>query len=275
MLNLLRRPASRAAAMALLACGAATAQITVYDDDNFQGRSFTTPVAVHNLQRRGLNDRASSAIVTGPQAWEVCDDADHGGRCRVLRPGQYPSLSAMGLNDRISSMRAVSRNLTPDPERYAPAPFVSGDYRRRGGERLFEAPVTSASAVYETRGRRCWIERDQLGDDRRDARLPGAVIGAVIGGILGHQIGGGSGRDLATAGGVVAGAVVGSRAGDRDDGRPGYGRATERCSRDDAASSTLAYWDVTYRFRGVEHRVQLAASPGPFVSVNHRGEPRG
>jgi uncharacterized protein YcfJ len=35
------------------------------------------------------------------------------------------------------------------------------------------------------------------------------------------------------------------------------------------------YWDVTYEFRGDEHRVQLSAPPGRTVTVNAQGEPRG
>lgn len=34
------------------------------------------------------------------------------------------------------------------------------------------------------------------------------------------------------------------------------------------------YWDVTCDFRGQEHRIQMAAPPGPTVKVNERGEPR-
>lgn len=263
------------AAACLLAGGAARAQITVYEHDNYQGRQFTTAGAVRDLQQYGFNDRASSAVVGGAQAWEVCEDAGHGGTCRVLRPGQYASLSAMGMNDRVSSLRALGRNVRTEPERYAPPPVVTGDYRRRNGERLYEAPVTSAYAVYGDGvpgQQRCWMEREQVSQDRGDARVPGAIIGAVLGGILGHQVGGGSGRDLATVGGVVAGAAVGARVGR---GQSGSGDTREVRHCDDAPGpAALSYWDVSYEFRGVVHRVQLTAAPGPTVWVNRRGEPR-
>jgi hypothetical protein len=32
---------------------------------------------------------------------------------------------------------------------------------------------------------------------------------------------------------------------------------------------------VTYAFRGVEHRMQTTVPPGPTVTVNEQGEPRG
>ena len=33
-------------------------------------------------------------------------------------------------------------------------------------------------------------------------------------------------------------------------------------------------WDVTYNFRGQEHRVQMTTPPGPTIIVNRDGEPR-
>lgn len=147
------------------------------------------------------------------------------------------------------------------------------DYRRRANERLYDAPVTSVRAVLGQSGQRCWIERENVSQQRGPANLPGAAVGAVIGGILGHQIGGGSGRDIATAGGVVAGAVVGSNVGRSG----GYGgtqtQDVQRCTTDHSRS-TPDYWDVTYNFRGVEHRVQMTEPPGRTITVNGDGEPR-
>ena len=73
----------------------ATAQVTFYQDDGFRGQSFTTERDIGNFQRFGFNDRASSVVVQG-ERWEVCEDARFEGRCVVLRPGRYPSLSAIG-----------------------------------------------------------------------------------------------------------------------------------------------------------------------------------
>ncbi len=263
-----------AVALAGLALAAsAFADITFYENDGFQGRSFTTRNAVPNFARVGFNDLASSVVVTSDR-WEVCEDAGFRGRCVVLREGQYPSLAAMGLNDRVSSVRTVARNERIDDQRYAPPPVVDRDYRRRGDERLFEAPVTSVHAVVGPPEQRCWIEREQVAQDQGDGRVPGAIFGAVIGGILGHQIGGGAGKDLATAGGAVAGAAIGANIG-RDQGGPQMvTRDVQRC-RTIPSQAQPDYWDVTYTFRGVEHRVQLTAPPGRTVTVNRQGEPRG
>jgi uncharacterized protein YcfJ len=260
------------ALVAFLASSAAWAQITVYEHDRFEGRSFTTSSAVPDLRQRGFNDRASSAVVAGPQAWEICGDIDYGGGCRLLRPGQYASLSAMGVNDRVSSLRAVGRFTSADDPRFAPPPEVTADYRRRRGERLFEARVDSARAVYGAPEQRCWIEQAPTSEGRSDARVPGALLGAVIGGILGHQVGGGTGRDLATIGGAVAGGVVGGRVGQGREG-PNGTRDVQRCA-ESPRPATPAYWDVSYEFRGIRHRVQLANPPGPTIQVNRHGEPR-
>ncbi|HZP87889.1 MAG TPA: beta/gamma crystallin family protein [Burkholderiales bacterium] len=94
--------------LGVTATGVAVAEVTLYQDDNFQGRSFTATRDVANFDRRRFNDRASSAKVRGGR-YEVCTDAYYSGRCVVLRPGNYPSLRQLGLQDNISSVRAVSR----------------------------------------------------------------------------------------------------------------------------------------------------------------------
>ena len=38
-------------------------------------------------------------------SWQLCSDAEFRGQCITLSPGSYPSLRAMGLNDRVSSAR--------------------------------------------------------------------------------------------------------------------------------------------------------------------------
>jgi uncharacterized protein YcfJ len=175
----------------------------------------------------------------------------------------------MGLNDRISSVRIVARSVRVDENRYAPAPVAVYDYRRRNQERIFQADVSSAHAVMGPAEQRCWVEREQVASGQ--ANVPGALVGAVIGGILGHQVGGGRGKDVATVGGAVAGAAVGSSVG-RDGGAQGYGQNVQRCAT--APSQSPAYWDVTYDFRGQQHRMQMAHDPGRTVNVNSQGEPR-
>ncbi len=135
----------------------------------------------------------------------------------MLRPGQYPPLLAMGINDRLSSARAVGLSVQVEDHRYGPLPVVSRDYGRRNEERVYEVDIASVCAVVEDSGRRCWVEPRQTVQERSGGpNVPGALLGAVIGGILGHQVGG-SGKDVATGVGVVAGAVIGGNSG-RGDG---------------------------------------------------------
>lgn len=249
------------------------AYVTFYEHDGFQGQSFTADRRIVNFGRYGFNDRASSAVVVGDR-WEVCEEPQFGGRCTILRPGSYGSLRSMGLNDRLSSVRPVSRETRFDDDRYAPAPTNGGpDYRRRHDERLYEVSISSVRAVIDSPEQRCWIEREQVVQDSGNASVPSAIVGAIIGGILGHQIGGGTGKDVATVGGAVAGAAIGANIG-RDNE---YERATfqdvRRCERV-PSQARPQYWDVTYYFRGVEHRVQMTSPPGRTLTVNERGEPR-
>jgi uncharacterized protein YcfJ len=263
----------------------AVGQVTFYSRDGFRGEAFTADREVRNMERTGFNDRAQSAVVQGG-SWQVCEDARFEGRCAVLQPGEYPSLSDMGLGREISSVRAVDQRYgynddrryvaptpayvaPPQPTYVAPQPVAprqsqAYDYHRRGDERLFDAQVTSVRAVVGPPEQRCWVERRELGN----ANIPGAIVGGVIGGVLGHQIGGGHGQDIATAGGAIAGAAVGANVG-RDD----YGRDVQRCT-DVSRNDRPDYWDVTYVFDGLEHRVQMSNPPGATITVNRAGEPR-
>lgn len=92
------------AVLALAAAADASADLTLYPHDDFQGRPFRTEGATANLARVDFNDRASSLVVRRG-TWQLCSDADFRGQCVMLGPGRYPSLRAMGLNDRVSSVR--------------------------------------------------------------------------------------------------------------------------------------------------------------------------
>lgn len=246
-------------------------QVTLYENDAYSGRTFTADSPVTDLRRSSFNDRASSAVVRGGR-WEVCEDTGYGGKCVVLRPGQYSSLAYMGLNDRVSSVRAVGVNERLADSRYAPMPVMSTDYGRRNNEQLYQANVTSVRAVVDASGQRCWVEQEQVVTKPNNAGTTGGVIGAVLGGILGHQVGGGSGKDVATGLGVVGGALLGNRVG-RDNAHPvTTTQNVQRCAAAPQAQPT--YWDVTYNFRGQEYRVQMTRDPGATITVNEQGTPR-
>jgi uncharacterized protein YcfJ len=253
----------------LLLAQHAAAQVTFYEHEGLRGRSFTADRAIDNFDHYGFNDLASSVIVERGR-WEVCEDADYQGRCVALRPGQYPSLREFGLDDRVSSIRRLRGGAQPayaPPPPPAPAPYA---YYPRHGEKLYEANVVAVRAVMGPPEQRCWVEREQVVADS-GANVPGAIIGGILGGVLGHQIGSGRGNDVATALGAVGGAAVGANV---NRGRAQvYSQDVRKCA-DVPGSGQPAYWDVTYVFRGREHRAQLSAPPGPTITVNSRGEPR-
>lgn len=236
--------------------------LTLYEHDGFHGRTFSTRDTVPDLRRYGYNDTASSVVVNGAR-WEVCDDINFGGRCVMLRPGMYPSLAAMGLNDRVSSVRELRRDVTVQPGMYTPEPTPMVDWHARPQERLYDVQVSSVRAVYQGPQQRCWVEREQLRGDPG----AGAIVGGIIGGIIGHQFGHGA----ATAGGAVAGAVIGANVSN------GYVAGTQDVQRCAAVpgSGVPAYWDVLYYFRGAEHHMQMTSPPANgTIRVNEQGEPR-
>jgi hypothetical protein len=100
---------SRHLAVGIMACvtaAAAQAQIILYQNDDFKGRSLRGTDVVPNLRDSGFNDAVSSIkVLTG--TWELCVDADFRGKCVVLEPGQYRSLREWRLNDRVTSLRRV------------------------------------------------------------------------------------------------------------------------------------------------------------------------
>jgi len=240
------------------------AQITFYQGENFHGRAFTTTREEVSFRRDGFNDRASSVIVDGGR-WEVCEDARYSGHCVLLRPGSYDSLRRMGLNNRISSARRVSRWDDRDRDEWAdPMPSTAYEYRRRPNERVYEARVTSVHAVMGRPEKYCWVERDQV---QGKANVAGGIVGGIIGGILGHEIVGGSGQGIATVGGAAAGAAIGANAG-----RDHYDTVERRCER--VEDGPPDFWDVSYTFHHVEHHVQMSEPPGRTIYVNRYGEPR-
>jgi uncharacterized protein YcfJ len=261
--------AALSATTVLLATQAA-ANITFYEHDGFRGRAFTTDTQVANFERQGFNDRASSVVVDRGR-WEVCSDARFEGKCVVLRSGSYDSLRGLGMNDRISSVRPVNQQASYQNEAPEPLAAPTYEYRQRANERVYEANVTSVHAVMGSPEERCWVERQQVTEGRSgNTNVGGAILGGILGGVLGHQVGGGRGNDIATAGGAVAGAVIGGNSG-RGEGAT-YDKDVQRCRT--VSSGAPAYWDVTYDYRGTQHRVQMSSPPGNTVAVNRNGEPR-
>ena len=93
------------------AADGARAEIVLYENDDFNGRTYSSFNSVSNLGDSGFNDRVSSVRIRGGR-WQLCADAYFRGSCVTLGPGEYRSLRAMGMNDKLSSARELG--WTPD-----------------------------------------------------------------------------------------------------------------------------------------------------------------
>ena len=269
----MNRLAALAAACTTLASGMAWSEIVLYGREGFDGRSITVQTRASDLRQQNFNDRASSAVVYGGR-WEVCSDIQFRGSCVVLRPGRYPELQSLGIGDRISSTRPVSRQARVPDDRYAAPGYPVYDARPRRQERLFEAEVVAVREVRGAPEQRCWVERQPVSSTPRSGNeIGGAVIGGILGGVLGHQVGSGRGNDLATGVGAIAGAAIGANVARDNSGNAVYTQDVRRCENVQASGSP-AYYDVTYVFKGQEHRMQTTSPPPRTITVNGRGEPR-
>jgi len=184
------------------------------------------------------------------------------------RQAEAAQMQAAAAQRQAEDAQRLASSMQVRADTYAPPAY---DYRRRQNERLYEANVTYVRAVVGPAQQRCWVDREKVYDNG-GINVPGAVVGGVIGGILGHQIGSGRGQDIATGIGAVTGAAIGANVNRGPDGVV-YSQNVQRCDYV-PASSRLDYYDVTYAFGGVEHRVQMMAPPGPTIVVNAQGEPR-
>ena len=86
------------------AAGAASAEVVLYENDDYNGRSLRSSNSVSNLDDNGFNDKVSSVRVRGGR-WQLCADAYFRGSCVTLGPGEYPSLRAMGIRQGIVGAR--------------------------------------------------------------------------------------------------------------------------------------------------------------------------
>ena len=143
------------AVLAVVATCVVAAELTLYEGENFQGRSLTLRNDMRDLDRTNFNDRATSLVIRDG-VWEVCSDAQFRGHCATLRPGNYPVLEG-GLDHRISSVRQVAEAPVAgrgygSPPGYAAAPGYAVPATGAAKAVLYEGP--------DFRGRSFAIERN-------------------------------------------------------------------------------------------------------------------
>jgi len=84
------------------------AGVCFYEDVNFQGRYFCSPVGVSTADvPRGMNDQISSVRVFGNAVVTLYRDPDFRGQSKFI-DGNIPDLRGMGFNDRLSSYQVDS-----------------------------------------------------------------------------------------------------------------------------------------------------------------------
>jgi hypothetical protein len=82
------------------------ARVTLFAGTNFTGRSFDLNNTRSNLFNDNFNDMAQSMIIRAGR-WQICEDADFGGRCMILGRGEYADLNDLQMGGMISSVRPI------------------------------------------------------------------------------------------------------------------------------------------------------------------------
>lgn len=99
------------------------ADLTLYTDDNFQGRQLNVVIDLRQLGTMNFNDRTSSLVIE-KDVWVLCSGEDFSGKCVTLEPGRYGSLQDLGLEDDLTSVRrrdAASPGIFSDEQTAPPA----------------------------------------------------------------------------------------------------------------------------------------------------------
>lgn len=160
------------------------AQIEIYKDVNFGGRSVSLNEDVENLKNYGFNDEVSSCkVISG--TWILYKDANFQGDSSILSKGNYQTPSAMNFpNDSLSSLRHF-------PDVSGPTILLFADINYRGrmvtltgadsnlGSIDFNDSASSAIVLngtwilykdYDFKGTR-WV-LSSSGGDKKDGRYP-------------------------------------------------------------------------------------------------------
>lgn len=108
--------------------------ITLFQHNDFRGPFLSFDEEVPSLGQYNFRDQVSSIRVSEGR-WLICEDANFRGQCEIIR-GDVRSLSDIGMNDRISSLRRARPGDRPRGG-YGPRPggndgYGNGHPRPRG-----------------------------------------------------------------------------------------------------------------------------------------------
>ena len=140
--------------------------VEMYSAPNFAGERFMVRRDMRQLTRDTFDDRAASLIVRGG-AWEVCQHPDFGGRCQVVRQGEYPNLGR-AFTRSITSVRQVGDDRGPGRGR--DERNNGRDDVQRDGVELFSTPGFG--------GERFQVRQDvrQMGAGSFDDRAASVIV---------------------------------------------------------------------------------------------------
>ncbi|MFM9864693.1 MAG: beta/gamma crystallin-related protein [Micropepsaceae bacterium] len=80
--------------------------ITVFDQENFKGRSVKISAATPNLATMKFEDKVASFEVAGAGDWVLCENRNYGGRCARVQ-AKAADLRIIQLFARVSSLYPV------------------------------------------------------------------------------------------------------------------------------------------------------------------------
>lgn len=92
------------ASTAIFSSVAMGADLTLYADDDYQGRALGVVIDERQLGVLNFDKRASSVVVENG-AWILCTGEEYSGQCITLEPGRYASLRALGLDNAVTSVK--------------------------------------------------------------------------------------------------------------------------------------------------------------------------
>ena len=155
--------------LGIAAAGTASANVTFYEGENFEGRQLTVDRTTSDFDRTRFNDRARSAVVNDG-SWEMCVDSEFRGDCQVLGPGRYPDLG--GLAGRVSSARPFANEVVSRRDREGHRPMMNGG---NGAARatLYEGRDLSGRSFPLRRGFMANLEQTGFNDRATSLRVEG------------------------------------------------------------------------------------------------------
>ena len=121
----------------------------------------------------------------------------------------------------------------------------------------------------------CWKE-PVTRKIRTNGSAGGMLAGGIVGGIIGHQLGQGrKNQRVATAMGTLIGASIGSQTNKPHQSRQFETSYREHCNTYERVryEEVLDGYDVTYRYKGREYRIDMPYDPGKRIKMRISVEP--